>query len=72
MEKFVEKRLEICSNCPIMRITEYGMKCDDRKWISPDGKEGSFFKKDGWKKGCGCILNYKVRNASNHCVIRLW
>lgn len=72
MEKFAEERLEICRNCPIMRMTEYGMKCDDRKWISPDGKEGSFFKRDGWKKGCGCMLQYKVKNQTNHCVAGLW
>ena len=47
MEDFIAKRLEICSNCPIMRQTDLGMKCDNRKWISPDGTQGSFFKKDG-------------------------
>ena len=72
MEKFAEERLEICKKCPIMRMTEYGMKCDDRKWISPDGKEGSFLKKDGWKKGCGCMLQYKVRTQTNHCIAGLW
>lgn len=55
-----------------MRMTEYGMKCDDRKWISPDGKEGSFFKKDGWKHGCGCIIPMKAKNPSNHCIVGLW
>ena len=67
-----EERLEICRNCPIMRMTEYGMKCDDRKWISPDGEEGSFFKKDGWKHGCGCLLGAKTKNPNNHCVVRKW
>lgn len=47
MEDFVKQRMEICRNCPIMRITEFGMKCDDRKWISPDGQQSSFLKKDG-------------------------
>ena len=53
-------------------MTENGMKCDDRKWISPDGTQSSFFKKDGWKKGCGCYLTYKTKNINNHCVIKLW
>lgn len=47
MEKFVEERLAICKSCPIMRLTEFGMKCDDRKYISPDGTQGSFFNKAG-------------------------
>lgn len=72
MESFIEKRIEICRNCPIMRMSEWGMKCDDRKWISPDGTEGSFFKKDGWKHGCGCIIATKAKNPSNHCVVNKW
>ena len=55
-----------------MRMTEYGMKCDDRKYVSPDGKEGSFFKKDGWKKGCGCMLQFKAKNINSHCVCGKW
>ena len=53
-------------------MTELGMKCDDRKWISPDGTQASFFKKDGWKRGCGCMIQVKVRNAANHCPANKW
>ena len=72
MEDFATKRLEICKNCPISRMTEFGLKCDDRKWISPDGKQGSFFKKDGWKRGCGCLISQKSKNPNKHCIIGLW
>lgn len=73
MENFVKKRLDICRNCPIMRQTEFGMKCDDRKWISPDGTETSFLKKDGWRRGCGCYLERgKAKNPNNHCIIGKW
>ena len=72
MYTFIEKRLEICKKCPLMRMTEYGMKCDERRWISPDGTQTSYFKKDGWKKGCGCYLNSKARNLNNHCVCGKW
>lgn len=67
-----QERINICRNCPIIRQTEFGLKCDDRKWISPDGKQGSFFKKDGWKRGCGCLIAQKSRNSNNHCIINLW
>ena len=67
-----EERLEICKKCPLSRITEFGLKCDNRKWISPDGTQASFFKKEGWKRGCGCTLTYKTRNPDNHCIINLW
>lgn len=72
MEDLVQKRLEICKKCPIMRMTEFGMKCDDRKWISPDGTQASFFKRDGWKRGCGCFLNSKTRNPANRCICGKW
>lgn len=72
MEKFVEERLAICKSCPIMRLTEFGMKCDDRKYISPDGTQGSFFNKAGWKRGCGCFLSRKCANINNHCVCGKW
>ena len=72
MEKFIEERLAICKKCPIIRMTEDGMKCDDRKWISEDGTKGSFFQHPGWKKGCGCILIHKTRNPKNHCVCGKW
>ena len=72
MEEFAEKRLAICRNCPIMLMTEFGMKCDDRKYISPDGTKSSFFSKEGWRKGCGCYLNRKAANIHNHCIIDKW
>lgn len=72
MKKFIEDRLAICKVCPIMRMTEFGMKCDDRKYISPDGTQGSFFKKDGMIRGCGCICNIKAKNPNNHCVAGKW
>ena len=67
-----EERLAICKKCPLCRITDMGLKCDDRKWISKDGSQASFFKKDGWVRGCGCYLIQKTKNPNNHCIINLW
>ena len=73
MEDFAEKRLEICKACPISTYDQtFGLKCDSRKWLSPDGKEASLYYKEGWIKGCGCILKYKCAHESNHCVARKW
>ena len=72
MEDFVEKRLEICRKCAIMRNTEWGMKCDDRKWLNKETNESSFFKKNGWVKGCGCMINSKSKNLNNHCPANKW
>ena len=72
MEKFVEDRLAICRNCAIMRKTEYGMKCDERKWLDPVNNQSSFFKHDGWFRGCGCYCSRKASKISNSCVAGKW
>lgn len=72
MDRRVEERVAICRRCPLMRMTEDGMKCDDRKYLSPDGTQTSFFKHEGWTKGCGCLCAIKARNPNNHCVAGLW
>ena len=72
MDNILEKRLDICKNCAIMRITEFGMKCDDRKWLDPVNNVCSFFKKEGYIKGCGCYCNKKASNPANHCIAKKW
>lgn len=67
-----EERVTICKNCPLGRSTEFGLKCDDRKYISPDGTQASFFKKEGWIRGCGCMCVVKARNPNNHCIAKKW
>ena len=73
MDTFVEKRIAICKNCPIVRNDpEWGLRCDNKKYISPDGTQGSYFKKTGWKCGCGCLIKQKAKNPNNHCVVGKW
>ena len=73
MEEFVNERLEICKKCPIaLNDKTVGLKCDSRKWVSPDGKESSIFFKEGWTKGCGCIIRFKIAQINNHCPAKFW
>lgn len=72
LSELAKKRLEICKQCPLFKETKNGAVCDSNKYISPDGKEWSYFKKDGYKQGCNCNLNWKTNNLSNHCIINLW
>ena len=73
MEGLMEKRLKICKECPIYKIDKfYGPICDNSKYISPDGKSASYFKKDGWIRGCGCKLRYKASNVNSHCISGKW
>lgn len=71
-DELSEKRLEICRKCPLYKEDEFSPICDNKKYISRDGKDWSYFPKKGYVKGCNCRLNSKVKNPSNHCIIKLW
>ena len=73
MEKFAQERLAICENCPIVKKSKVvGLQCDSNRYLSPDGKEASYFPKDGWTKGCGCSLQHKAQQVNSHCPAHKW
>ena len=72
LDEFVNKRLEICKACPLYKETSNGPVCNPSKYISPDGKEWSYFKKEGWIKGCNCLLKNKTRGFNNQCIVKKW
>lgn len=66
------ERMEICKKCPLYKEDKMrGPVCDSNKYISKDGTKWSWFKKEGYVKGCGCGLT-KAKNPRNHCIIGLW
>ena len=68
--ELVNKRLEICKQCPLYKESpRYGPVCDSSKFISKDGTKWSYFKKDGYIRGCSCTLKPKASRLSNHCII---
>ena len=69
----LEERMAICKNCAIVKIDkELGLICDSRKYLNPKTNEASWFKKDGWIKGCGCLLRSKTSNSKSHCPAKKW
>ena len=73
MEDLIEKRKEICKNCPLYKIDKfYGPICDNAKYISPDGESWSYFRKDGWTKGCGWQMSKKWKNIKARCIVGKW
>lgn len=72
LSDFAKERLAICKQCLLYKVDpERGPICNPAKYMSPDGKEVSYFKKPGWIKGCSCSL-IKVRNQRSHCVAKKW
>ena len=66
--ELVDKRLEICKACPLYKETDFGAVCNPKLYINEAG-ETSYIPKEGFKKGCNCILRRKAANPGNHCII---
>ena len=69
--ELIEKRLEICKSCPLYKETAFGAVCNPKLYINEAG-ETSYIPKEGYKKGCNCILRRKAANLGNHCIIGKW
>ena len=69
--ELVDKRLEVCKACPLYKETASGAVCNPKLYINEEG-ETSYIPKEGYKKGCNCILRRKASNPGNHCIIRKW
>jgi len=66
------KRLAICSHCPLYKNDFLlGYICSNKRYINGNG-EVSLSPKDGYVKGCGCIIALKARVEDEHCIINKW
>lgn len=72
IEKLKTERLAICKECPLYKEGPYGAVCNSSKYISKDGKEWSWIRKDGFVKGCGCSITRKVSNPNSKCIVNKW
>ena len=72
LDELINKRLDVCKVCPLYKDTPNGPVCNPSKYISPDGEDWSYFKKDGWVKGCNCLLKNKTRGLNNKCIVGKW
>lgn len=66
-------RMEICKRCPLYKIQlGAGAICNSKLYLNTDTGEVSEIKKPGFKNGCGCRLENKVKQAFNHCPLQKW
>lgn len=70
-EEIATKRIQICYSCPLYS-QKLGGKCNNKLWYNPNTGDVSTEQKDGYKKGCGCILKSKVRATNAKCPIGKW
>ena len=72
-QNLYDERKSICEACPLYKLDKlYGPVCNSNKYISPDGTKWSWFRKDGYVRGCGCHLSGKWKNAKSKCIIAKW
>lgn len=70
-QDIAEARLKICYACPLF-LNKLGGICNNKLWLNPNTGDVSTEKKDGYMRGCGCILKSKTRVSNAHCPIGKW
>ena len=64
------ERIQICRSCKLITTSVFGEICNNKLWLNPETDETSNFYKDGYKKGCGCVLSSKTRVKEAHCPLK--
>lgn len=64
-----EQRLRICKQCPLYSLNG---TCNRKLYLNPKNGDVSTMQKSGYKKGCGCIINRKVKQKDAKCPVGKW
>lgn len=66
-------RMEICKRCPLYTIDQtWGPLCNSNMYLNVDTNETSDYRREGFRKGCGCRLNAKTKDKESHCPLQKW
>jgi len=72
-EDLYEQRIKICGKCKLFRKDSmFGGVCNSRLYLNPETEEVSRVRKEGFYRGCGCVLKSKGRVESAHCPAKKW
>lgn len=66
-----EFRINICYKCPLYS-TKYGGLCNDKLWLDPITNDVSTYSQPGYTRGCGCLLESKVKQELASCPLDKW
>ena len=66
----VTKRTIICRKCPI--CDNEREICNAHLYLNPDTNDVSTESKEGYIKGCGCHLKWKIANIKSKCPVGKW
>lgn len=68
--EYVTKRTIICRKCPI--CDNERKICNAHLYLNPDTNDVSTESKEGYIKGCGCHLKWKIANIKSKCPAGKW
>ena len=68
--EYVTKRTIICRKCPI--CDNEREICNAHLYLNPDTNDVSTEYKEGYSKGCGCHLKWKIANIKSKCPAGKW
>ena len=70
-EDISRNRLKICYKCPLYS-KKLGGICNSRLWLNVETGDVSTYKKEGYVRGCGCLVNKKTRSSNAVCPANKW
>ena len=68
--EYATKRTLICRKCPI--CDNEREICNAHLYLNPDTNDVSTESKEGYIKGCGCHLKWKIANIKSKCPAGKW
>ena len=68
--KYVTERTIICRKCPI--CDNEREICNAHLYLNPNTNDVSTESKEGYIKGCGCHLKWKIANKKSKCPAGKW
>ena len=68
--EYITKRTIICRKCPI--CDNEREICNAHLYLNPDTNDVSTESKEGYIKGCGCHLKWKIANIKSKCPAGKW
>jgi len=67
-QELFKTRMIICKECKLYKADGvFGAECNSKLYLNPKTDETSFKPKEGYVKGCSCILRSKTRSLDSHC-----
>lgn len=68
--EYITKRTIICRKCPI--CDNERELCNAHLYLNPKTNDVSTEPKEGYIKGCGCHLKWKIANKKSKCPAEKW